>query len=52
MTPDYALLGILLGLILLTWWVSEKAAQLRDAKNERLLARKVYELDRSGRGWE
>jgi hypothetical protein len=50
--PDYALIAVLLGLALSAWWLSEKLQQLRDEHKERLLARKVYELNRSHRGWE
>lgn len=52
MTPDYVMLGVLLALCWAVWWVSEKANQLRDERTERALARKCYELERSGRGWE
>jgi hypothetical protein len=51
MKPDYSLLAVLLGLALSAWWLSEKVQQLREERNERLLARKLYELERS-RNWE
>ena len=52
MTPNYQLIGTLIALCFAGWWLSEKANQLRDEHKERILARKVYELERSGRGWE
>ena len=52
MTPDYQLLGTLIALCLAVYWLSEKAAQWRDERNERILARKCYEIQRSHRGWE
>lgn len=51
MTPDYSLIAVLLGLCLAAWWLSEKLQQVRDERNERTLARKVYELERS-KDWE
>jgi len=56
MTPDYALLGVSLFLILSAWWLSEKLQQIRDEylaqQAQRKLERKLYELQRSSRGWE